>query len=55
MCNFADDAIFYAWDKDFNSLIDRLEHETLLAVEWSENNHTKLNQEECLLSLSLWT
>ena len=39
VCKFADDATFYACDKDLSSLIDRLEHESLLAIEWFENNH----------------
>ena len=24
-----------------------MEHDSLLAIEWFENNHTKLNQEKC--------
>ena len=39
VCKFADDATFYACDKDLSSLINRLEHESLLAIEWFENNH----------------
>ena len=48
MCNFADDTTFYASDKDLN----RLEHDSLLAIEWFENNHMKLNQENCHLLVS---
>ena len=33
-CNFADDTTFYAYDKkDINSLINRLEHDSYLAIE----------------------
>ena len=59
--NFADDTTFYACDKDLSSLINRLEHESLLAIEWFENNHMKLNQENCHLLVSghkhknIWT
>ena len=36
MCNFADDTTFYACDKDLGSLVIRLEHDSLLAIEWFE-------------------
>ena len=52
MCNFADDTTFYACDKDLRSLINRLELDSLLAIEWFENNHMKLNQEKCHLLVS---
>ena len=52
MCNFADDTTFYACDEDLSSLINRLEDENLLATEWFENNHMKLNQEKCHLVVS---
>ena len=29
-----------------------MEHDSLLAIEWFENNHTKLNQEKCHLLVS---
>ena len=47
MCNFADDTTFYACDKDLCSLINRLEHDSLLAIDLFENNLMKLNQEKC--------
>ena len=43
MCNFADDTTFYACDRDVNSLINKLEHDSYLAIEWFENNYIKLN------------
>ena len=49
VCNFADVTTFYVCDKDFNILINRLEHDTSLAVEWFENNFMKLNQDKCHL------
>ena len=52
VCNFSDDTTFYACDKDLSSLINRLEHDSLLATEWFENNHMKLNQEKCHLLVS---
>ena len=52
VCNFADDPTFYVCDKDLNILINRLEHDTSLAVEWFENNFMKLNQDKCHLLVS---
>ena len=52
VCNFADDTTFYVCDKDLNTLINRLEFDTALAVEWFENNFIKLNQDKCHLLLS---
>ena len=52
VCNFADDATFYACDRDVNSLINRLEHDSYLAIEWFENNSMKLNQDKCHLLVS---
>ena len=37
----------YACDRDVNSLINRLEHDSYLAIEWFENNSMKLNQDKC--------
>ena len=52
ICNFADETTFYICDKDLNVLINRLEHDTSLAVEWFENNFMKLNQDKCHLLVS---
>ena len=41
----ADDTAFHDCDKDLNSLINRQEHDSLLAIEWFENN-IKLNQDK---------
>ena len=45
VCNFADNTTFYACDNDLNSLINILEHDSHLAIEWLENNSVKLNQD----------
>ena len=52
VCNFADDTTFYACDKDLNHLINRLEPDSFLAVEWFENNSMKLNDDKCHLLIS---
>ena len=53
VCSFADDTTFYTCDKDLSSLINRLEHENHLTIEWFENNHIIiLNQEKCHLLVS---
>ena len=33
-------------------MINRLEHDTALAVEWFQNNFIKLNQDKCHLLIS---
>ena len=52
VCNFPDDTTFFACEKDLNFLINRLEHDSLLATEWFENNYMRLNQEKCNLLVS---
>ena len=50
--NYADDTTFYACDSDFHFLISRLEHDSVLAIEWFECNYRKLNQDKCNLIIS---
>ena len=50
--SFADDTTFYVCDKDLNTLINKLEHNTALAVEWFESNFMQLNQDKCHLLVS---
>ena len=52
VCNFVDNTIFHACDKDLNSLINRLKDDTYLAIEWFKNNSMKLNQNKCQLLVS---
>ena len=39
VCNFADNTTFYACNKDLKFLISKLEHDSLLAIEWFEKKH----------------
>ena len=43
VCNFADDTTFFACDKVLHFMIKSLEHDSLLAIEWFQNNNMKLN------------
>ena len=43
VCNYADDTTFHACDSDLESLIQRLEHDSMLAIEWFESNYMKLS------------
>ena len=52
VCNFPENTTFYAHDKDLNSFINSLEHNSNLATEWFENNSMKLNQDKCHLVVS---
>ena len=38
VCNCAVDTTFHACDSDLESLIQRLEHDSMLATEWFESN-----------------
>ena len=49
VCNFADDTTFFACDSDLKHLMERLEHDTKLAIEWFENNYMKVNEDKCHL------
>ena len=44
----------YACDSDLNHLISRLEHDSVLAIEWFECNYMKLNQDKCHLLISVY-
>ena len=49
VCNFSNDTTFFACDKDLESLINRLEYDSLLAIEWFQNSYMKLNEDMCHL------
>ena len=52
VCNYADGTTFHACDSDICSLIKRLKHDSLLAIEWFESNYTKLNEDKCHFIIS---
>ena len=52
VCNFADDTTFYVCDDCLKSLINRLEHDSFLAIEWFQANYMKLNTDKCHLLLA---
>ena len=52
VCNYADDTTFYACDQELESVLVRLEHDSLLAIEWFESNYMKLNEDKCHLLIS---
>ena len=47
VCNFADDTTLYTCDGEIKSVIRKLEHDTLLAIEWFGANYMKLNEDKC--------
>ena len=49
VCSFADGTSFFACDIDLKYLMERLEHDIKLAIEWFENNYMKLNEDKCHL------
>ena len=50
--NFADDSTFYSSDMKLKELMRKLEHDSLLAIEWFEDNYMKLNTDKCHLILA---
>ena len=54
ICNYDNTTFdsFDACDSDFQNLISRLEHDSVLAIEWFECNFMKLNQDKCHLLIS---
>ena len=52
VCNLADDSTFYSGDMELNALLKRLEHDSLLAIEWFESNYMKMNPDKCHLILA---
>ena len=41
VCNFADNTTFFACDSDLEHVMERLEHDIKLVIEWFENNNMK--------------
>ena len=52
VCSYADDTTFHACDMDLENFVRRLEHGSMLAIEWFESNYMKLNQDKCHFLLS---
>ena len=51
-CNYADDTTIYACDQDLETVLKRLEHDTLISIEWFDSNYMKLNSDKCHLLIS---
>ena len=49
VCNFAADTTFFACDSNLKQLMQRLGHDTKLAIEWFEENYMKLKEDKCHL------
>ena len=52
LCGWAGDTSLHACDKSLECLIQRLEHDALLVIEWFDSNYMKLNADKCYLLLS---
>ena len=52
ICNYADDNTLNACDMSLENLLRRLEHDSLLAIEWFQSNNMKLNEDKCHLLVS---
>ena len=47
--NLADDTTIHACDSSGEDLVNRLEHDANLAIEWFDCNYMKLNEDKCYL------
>ena len=52
VCIYVEDTTFYTCDSDLHNLILRLEHDSVLVIEWFECNYMKLNQDKYHLLIS---
>ena len=52
ICNFADDTTPHTCDQDLDTLLKKLEHDSLNAIEWFKNNYMKLNEDKCHLIIA---
>ena len=49
VCNFADDTTPFVCNKNLSELLEKLEQNSELAIQWFENNYMKLNTDKCHL------
>ena len=52
ICNFADDTTPYVCGSNLKSVLEKLEHDSELAIAWFEINYMKLNTDKCYLLIS---
>ena len=43
VCSYADDTTLYACDKDLESVLQSLLHDSMIAIEWFDSNYMKIN------------
>ena len=52
ICNFEDGTTPYVCDSNLKSVLEKLEHNSELAIAWFEMNYMKLNTDKCHLLIS---
>ena len=52
ICNFADDNTLHSCDASVHTVLNDLEHDSLLAIEWFETYFMKLNPDKCHLLIA---
>ena len=50
--NFSDDTIPYVWGSNLKSVLEKLEHNSEIAIAWFEMSYVKLNTDKCHLLIS---
>ena len=52
ICNFADDTTPYFFDSNLKSVLEKIQHNSELVIDWFELNYMKLDTDKCHLLLS---
>ena len=52
VCNFADDTTPYVCNKNLEFVLLKLEEQSNIAINWFENNYSKMNSDKCHLLIS---
>ena len=52
VCNFADDTTPFVCDLELNTVLNKLEENSAIALSWFEINYMKLNSDKCHLLVS---
>ena len=52
VCNFADDTTPYVCHKNLEFVLNKLEEQSNIAINWFENNYMKMNSDKCHLLIS---
>ena len=53
VCNFADDTTPFICNKNFDFVLNELERNSNIAIDWFQSNYTKMNSDKCHLLVAV--